>query len=292
MKTRTHGRSRLARKLSWLVVASMTVVALAAPTATVQASHDPTSAPNANSHELIDGNPSCAGTPFFSFKIDATPTNGPAGPGGEIIISNATNTSFDWSMSSAARKLYDINAVIVKGGNNALVYYYADVADDSDTNLQSPMNAGGQQAAISHVEFCFDPKKGTPTPSPTPTPVVTPTPTPVVTPTPTPVVTPTPTPVVTPTPTPVVTPTPTPEGSVGGETGTPSIPPSASPSGGVEGATGTPGTTLPPTDTLGAAGSASSGEAWRLIVLAMAGVLAAALLLTPAKAVVRNDRRR
>ena len=30
----------------------------------------------------------------------------------------------------------------------------------------------------------------------------------------------------------------------------------------------------------------------RLIVLAMAGMLAAALLLTPAKAVVRNDRRR
>ena len=50
--------------------------------------------------------------------------------------------------------------------------------------------------------------------------------------------------------------------------------------------------TLPPTDTIGAAGTTSTGESWRLIVLAMAGLLAATLLLTPAKAEARSDRRR
>jgi hypothetical protein len=46
---------------------------------------------------------------------------------------------------------------------------------------------------------------------------------------------------------------------------------------------------LPPTDGIDAGGSGSTGEGWRVILLAMAGVLAAALLLTPARAVVRKD---
>ncbi len=64
------------------------------------------------------------------------------------------------------------------------------------------------------------------------------------------------------------------------------------PTGGVGGATGTPdvpGVTLPPTDTLGTATTAPAGDSWRLILLAMAGVMAAALLLTPARAVGRKD---
>ena len=78
--------------------------------------------------------------------------------------------------------------------------------------------------------------------------------------------------------------------------GVPVAPPTP-PSGvgvGVGGATGTPpaattGTTLPPTDTLGDAGAAPGSDAWRLVLLALAGTLAAALLLTPARA-VRKDR--
>ncbi len=64
------------------------------------------------------------------------------------------------------------------------------------------------------------------------------------------------------------------------------------PGGDVGGATGTPNVTLPPTDTLAAGSSAPSGDSWRLILLAMAGIMAAALLLTPADAVIRRDRRR
>jgi hypothetical protein len=122
----------------------------------------------------------------------------------------------------------------------------------------------------------------TPTPevTPTPTPEVTPTPTPEVTPTPTPEVTPTPTPEVTPTPTPEVTPTPTPEVTA---TPTPQVTPTPTGSIGA-GATATPtaGRTLPPTDAL--SGDAKPApDSWRLVLVAIAGILAAILVLTPAR---------
>ncbi len=76
----------------------------------------------------------------------------------------------------------------------------------------------------------------------------------------------------TPTPTPVATPTP--------------------PTGEVEGATGTPpGAVLPATDTLTGNPAAPSSDGWRLILLAMAGLLAVTLLLTPAESVARRRNR-
>lgn len=99
------------------------------------------------------------------------------------------------------------------------------------------------------------------------------TPTPTLAPTPTPTLAPTPTPTLAPTPTP---PAPTPTGGVGGATGTPPAAATADP-------------TLPSTSTLDGTGSGSASDGWRLILLALAGVLAAALLLTPARAVVRKD---
>ena len=93
----------------------------------------------------------------------------------------------------------------------------------------------------------------------------------------------------TPSPTPTATQTPTP--APGEATPTPI----ATPSGGVGGATGTPattaGATLPNTDTLDGATQAPAGDAWRLILLALAGVLTAVLLLTRTRAVVRRDDR-
>ena len=66
------------------------------------------------------------------------------------------------------------------------------------------------------------------------------------------------------------------------------------PTGGVGGATGTPKprVTLPPTDTIdGIASSAPAGDGWRLVLLGLAAMLAASLLLTPARVVVRKDDR-
>jgi hypothetical protein len=57
--------------------------------------------------------------------------------------------------------------------------------------------------------------------------------------------------------------------------------------------TGTPGntagTTLPPTDTLGDSTPTTGGDSWRIILLLLAGTLAAGLLVTPASA-VRKDK--
>jgi hypothetical protein len=53
---------------------------------------------------------------------------------------------------------------------------------------------------------------------------------------------------------------------------------------------GTAAPTLPSTSTLDGQGTDPT-DGWRMILLAMAGVLAAALLLTPARAVVRKDDR-
>jgi hypothetical protein len=65
--------------------------------------------------------------------------------------------------------------------------------------------------------------------------------------------------------------------------------PTATPTGGVNPATGTPAPTLPPTDSSFDEPAAASGEAWRIALLALAGILAAGLLLTPATAVRRKD---
>jgi hypothetical protein len=113
------------------------------------------------------------------------------------------------------------------------------------------------------VEACVAP---TPTPTPGgPTPVPTPTPG-------------QPTPAPTPTP---GQPTPTPTGGVGGST--------ATPTGGVGGSTGTPASTLPPTNTIDrGAGSTDGGV--RLILLALAGVVSAALMLTRPRGTSRKDR--
>jgi hypothetical protein len=61
------------------------------------------------------------------------------------------------------------------------------------------------------------------------------------------------------------------------------------PTGGVGGATGRPAITLPPTDTLGTTTSAPASDNWRVILLAMAGLMGAALVLTPTRAVRKDD---
>jgi hypothetical protein len=114
---------------------------------------------------------------------------------------------------------------------------------------------------------------------PTPTPVTgvpptcenfgnCPTPTPTVNPTPTP--TPRPTPAATPTPIP--TPLPTPTGTVLSETGAPTI-------------------TLPPTDAPSNGSASPSNESWGMLLLAFAGILVAAVVLTPSDAAIRRRRR-
>ena len=83
--------------------------------------------------------------------------------------------------------------------------------------------------------------------------------------------------------------TPTPTGSV---EPTQTINPTPTPTGSVEGATATPARTLPSTSTIDGSGNGPMNDGWRVVLLGLAGVLAAALLLTPATAVIRKDDRR
>jgi len=266
----TRRRSSLGRRLSWLAVAAITTVALAAPGSAVMAA-SVTPIPISN-----DANPTCGeynvlygGSQSWLETKKDPPTAGVINVAGfgTITVSNVANNSFDWSST------FGIDAVLVKAGSSKHnLYVYAPTAVSAeafgDTGLVPQSGTGN---GISHISFCWDVD-----PEPTPTPTPEPTPTPQPTPQPTPNPTPTPTPVPTPTPTPVPTPEPTPE---------------PTPTGEVLAETGAPAVTLPPTDTLSGSAQAPTGDSWRLILLAMAGILATTLLLTPAMAPARRKDR-
>ena len=113
----------------------------------------------------------------------------------------------------------------------------------------------------------------TPTPTASPTQGLTPTPTPTAS--PTQGLTPTPTPTASPTQgttTPTATPTPTGDVDDGG----------TDPTGGVQGQTGTPATTLPPTATALDRSASPSTDVWRIVLLALAAIVALAILFAPA----------
>jgi hypothetical protein len=275
-----RARTRLGRRLSWLAVGALLATALLAPAPALAIPGDQSVAPNAETREAVDGIAACAQDQYFVEVVDGAPTDGTHGA---VTIANATSSSFDWGMTAQALHDYDTDAVIVQTAASAYVYFYADAGDDGDINLVSPDGAD-----ITSVSFCFDQKDGpdrTPAPSPTATPTECAdcTPATLSPPTPTPTVAPTASP--TPAPTVTLAPTATPAATA---TVQPTPTPSATPTGEVNPATGTPATTLPPTDAL--TGTASpAGDGWRLALAGIAGLLAAALLLTPSGSRPRRE---
>ena len=143
-----------------LLVVAATFLTLAA---VAWASHDHPgvnpSAPNADTHTLVDGNPKCSDN-TISLKIDSAPSNGTFF--GFIQISGFDGTSFDWTLLPGSG--WDMAAVIVKGGPNGNLYTYDFTgagADNSDINLVPPVNPNnGKFYGFSHVDFCVDPKGG------------------------------------------------------------------------------------------------------------------------------------
>jgi hypothetical protein len=271
---------RLTRKLSWLAVAALTTVAVFAPGATaLAASVTPVFLAGASNtgKDCVDIDQDYGQT-WSQAKQD------PNGNGdivvtdfGTITISNTQNDkTFDWTST------FGIDAVIAKGGSDgSYAYVYATSAGAAESFGDTGLTTPGQNA-ISHISFCYDAANPQPTPTPTSTTAPTPTPTsttaPTATPTATTAPTATPQPTEVPNPTPEPTPAPTEEPN-----------PTATPTGEVNPATGTPAVTLPPTDAALDGTAAPAGETWRLIILAMAGILAAGLLLTPASAVRPKD---
>jgi hypothetical protein len=71
-------------------------------------------------------------------------------PSNSITITTIDGLYFDWSSTLA------LDAIIVKGGPDAHVYYY-DPESTGDVGLHAPINpSNGNPYEISHIEFCFD----------------------------------------------------------------------------------------------------------------------------------------
>lgn len=116
----------------------------------------------------MTGNPDCEDAGYgYGFKLN-DPTDGtytltqppgeltggaPPNPGNSVTIdvySSGGQQFFDWESTLG------IDAVIVKGGNNANVYDYNPEAT-ADDGLHAPINpANSKYYGISHIEFCWD----------------------------------------------------------------------------------------------------------------------------------------
>ncbi len=101
----------------------------------------------------VSGNPTCEDLGFdFGYKPkDSPPFSGnypfPGDPSNSVTITS-DGVYFDWASTLS------IDAVIVKGGPNANVYYY-NPESTGDSGLSSPDN-NGIPYDISHIDFCYD----------------------------------------------------------------------------------------------------------------------------------------
>jgi hypothetical protein len=228
----------------------------------------------------LAGNPSCNdvegwgysnGQDWSEHKLEGSDLgNGDTTFGSHTItITNFGDNSFSWSTN------FGVDAVIIKTGNgnggfNTLAVY---APTAGDTEATSGSLSTESKTGISHLSFCWDEA------DPTEPPTTPPTDEPTTPPTDEPTTPPTDEPTTPPTDEPTTPPTATPEASVGGETATPEA--------SVGGETATPRITLPPTDTIGG-GAGPDSNAWQLMLVVMAGLLASVLVLTPS----RTARRR
>lgn len=121
--------------------------------------------------DLIDGNPVCTTSKnqielgyTYGFKPNVNGDETAAGTFNDVLgVSGltvswsylaGTNSTIQWSATLNGTP-FGIDAVIVKASNAAHVYKY-DPEATSDSGLVTPVNASGGNAAVSHVEFCFD----------------------------------------------------------------------------------------------------------------------------------------
>ena len=298
-------RSRLGRRLSWLAVGALLATALLAPAGVAQAA----SFNGAIWTSLADG--ATVNANIYDAKEDVYLNGGPQNCGNGnglpdgLYYFQVTDPSGATLLSSDAvkfRMVEVVNGVIAgvggtgdhdegtEGCNNGLPVqlmpyddtpnngneYSVDLGPAAEVEACEDFDADSETfnfldcASTKNDNFKVGDVEATPSPTPTTAPTPTPTATPDPTATPTPGPTETPGPTATPAPTETVAPTP-------------------SPTGGVLPATGTPAPTLPPTDVLtGSDGSSGPTDGWRLGLVAIAGLLAGVLLLTPATAVVRR----
>ena len=242
------------RLLAWVVVALFVFLAVAGAAArTVSAA---SVAPIPHDGNVTAKDNGCPDGDLV-IVIGGGVASGSAG-GVTINVTYNADNSLDFSATGG---LVDI--AYVKGGDKYNEYKY-NPAVASDTNLVSPLNGGNQVPAVSHSVYCVQPNETTTTTSTSSTETTSSSETTETTET--------------------TATTETTETSDVSETTdttqtTTTDGTSTTESGGVGGETGTPGATPPSTSTL--TGSSGSGDGWRIILLALAGIAVLSLILVP-----------
>ncbi|OGO56842.1 MAG: hypothetical protein A2V85_13720 [Chloroflexi bacterium RBG_16_72_14] len=253
--------TRMTRTAGWLAVAGLLSAALIAPTAASAASVAP--------EPINEGNPTCGSfnASWTQLKVEP-PANGEYTDGTLIVtITNfaqsdaGTPGSFDWASNIG------VDAVFVKAGSDKHNLYQYSPEATSDTDLGPQAGTGN---GISHISFCYDVETTTTTTETTDTETTDTTTTDTTTTDTTTTET-------------TTTDTQTTETETTETETTETSTTETTPEGSVEAETGTPDVTPPSTDTGSISGPSSpSGSAWQLLLVAMAGLLATVLLLTPA----------
>lgn len=98
---------------------------------------------------LVPGNPTCASLGYAAGKRYYPGDTGTVAVGTGTVTWSHDGTYVTWTSTIG------LDAVIVKGGNNANVYDY-DPESQGDSGLASPENSSGGPAGVSHIDFCFD----------------------------------------------------------------------------------------------------------------------------------------
>lgn len=121
------------------------------------ADHDADYSGTAETHFVVSGSPSCPAGTTAGGSITLQPgANGTFD--GLITVTGYDGDSFNWAFTQLAEDTKDMAVVIVRGGNNAVVYTYdhqVDGLDDDDSGLTAP---DGQD--IVSIQFCLDVKGG------------------------------------------------------------------------------------------------------------------------------------
>jgi hypothetical protein len=157
-------KTRIALALALVATLAMVSVAVAGPTTTpyayVPGDSAANVAPNSDGRLYMEGNPRCDDQPF-ALKIEDYELG--VGTYGPIDITYYDGKYVSWAINGDFLDTYDADTVIVKGGPNAMAYFYGandpDPIYDSDTRLTAPYNSngqGGKYYGISHIQFCFD----------------------------------------------------------------------------------------------------------------------------------------
>jgi hypothetical protein len=148
-------RSRTFRPSRLLAASAVAVAGLSALGATVASA--------TATFTYREGNPTCAdvapaGVTWTEHKLDFDPAAGSYESNGfKVTITKAGDGSLGWTSE------VDVDAVIMKGGDNANVYAYPGDTDLADSGLRTPENPNGNDKGgskyygISHVTFCSGP---------------------------------------------------------------------------------------------------------------------------------------